>query len=185
MDKKIELINLLKSLKYKEFKENIKFKNINTNKELISKGILFDNENTCYHDYENIEDVMIGLMVSADNYGIYYKDKYIGIISVFYQYYKDLSKLEISINIDSNYRNIGIGSYCYDYIIDKYFERDDIKSFHLAIREDNLASRKLAEKFNFKIYEGYKRDKYFYDINGNCHNQVQYLLKKKDYKKVK
>ena len=121
-------------------------------------------------------------MVSADNYGIYYNDKFIGIISVYYQYYKDLTKLELSICIKNDYRSIGIGSICYDYIIDNYFKKDNIKSIHLSIREDNVKSRQLAHKYSFKKYEGYKCDNYFIDINGNTHSQVQYLLKKKDYK---
>lgn len=183
MDNKLKLIKLLKKIKEDKLKEIIKIRDINNNEDLIIKGILFDNESICYHDYKKIEDVVTGLMVSADNYGIYYNDEFIGIISVYYQYYKDLTRLELSICINKDYRSIGVGSICYEFIIDNYFKKDNVKSIHLSIREDNVKSRFLAEKYEFKIYTGYKCDNYFNDINGNTFSQVQYLLKKKDYKK--
>ena len=109
------------------------------------------------------------------------QNEFIGIISVFYKYYKDLSRLEMSISIKKEYRNKKIGEFCYDYVIRNYFEDYDIKSIHLSIREDNIKSRKLAEKLGFKLYLGYKDSKYFVDSEGNKIPQVQYLLKRKDY----
>ena len=51
MDKilKEKLVNLLKNICNKKIIQNIKLVNINNNKELILKGIMFDNEHTCYH----------------------------------------------------------------------------------------------------------------------------------------
>lgn len=184
MDKeKINLINMLKVVRNIKIQENIKLIDINNNKDLITKAVKFDDKHTCYHSYNNIEDVITGLMVSANNYGIYYKDEFIGIISVFYHYYKDLTRLELSISIKNEYRNKGIGKYCYDLILNNYFEKESIKSIHLSIREDNIKSRMMAEKCGFKLYKGYKCDNYFTDLDGNKIPQVQYLLKKKDYKK--
>lgn len=184
MDKKQELINLLKSIRNEKLSDVISLRYIDNNRELIEKGILFDNEKTCYHSYNDIEDVITGHVVSANNYGIYYCDEFIGIISVFYHYYKDLTRLEMSISIKDKYRGKGIGKYCYDLIISSYFENSDIKSFHLSIREDNIKSRKLAEKCGFKLYKGYKVNDNFVDSEGNIIPQVQYLLKKQDYKKL-
>lgn len=111
MDKDIKnkLINLLKTIYNKKIREKIKLVDINKDEELIIKGIMMDDEHTCYHDYNTFEDIITGLMVAANNYGIYYEDKFIGIISVFYHYYKDLTRLEFSISIQKEYRNKGIG----------------------------------------------------------------------------
>jgi len=182
MSKKMELINLLKNIRDEKLRESIILININ-DKKLIEKGISFDNKKTCYHSYDNIEDIITGLIVSANNYGIYYCDEFIGIISVFYHYYKDLTRLEMSISIKEGYRGKGIGKHCYDLIISDYFENSDVKSIHLSIREDNIKSRKLAEKCGFKLYKGYKCDNNFIDTDSNAIKQVQYLLTKKDYKK--
>jgi RimJ/RimL family protein N-acetyltransferase len=176
-----KLVILLNKICIEKIKDNISILNINGDEELILKGVLFDNEATCDHSYNSIDDIVTGLMVSADNYGIYIKDEFIGIISVFYKYYKDLSRLEMSISIKEEYRNKKIGEFCYDYVIRNYFEDYDIKSIHLSIREDNMKSRKLALKFGFKEYPGYKDSKYFIDLDGNKIPQVQYLLKRKDY----
>lgn len=183
MDKKIELINLLKSIRNEKICDVISLRSIDNNKNLIEKGISFDNEKTCYHSYKDIEELITSLMVSANNYGIYYYDEFIGIISVFYQYYKDLTRIEFSISMKEEYRNKGIGEHCYKLLIDSYFANKNIKSIHLSIREDNIKSRKLAEKCGFKLYKGYKVNNSFIDNNGNTIKQVQYLLKKQDYKK--
>lgn len=175
------LVILLKKVCNKKILDDISLKNIDSNKELILKGILFDDEHTCYHSYDSIDDIITGLMLSANNYGIYIKDEFIGIVSIFYKYYKDLTRLEMSISIKKEYRNKRIGEFCYNYIIKNYFENYDIKSIHLSIREDNIKSRKLAEKLGFKLYLGYKDSKYFVDSEGNKIPQVQYLLKRKDY----
>lgn len=177
-----KLLILFKKLRNKKIIENIKLVKID-NKELIEKGVLFDNEHTCYHDYNSLDDIITGLMVSADNYGIYLSDEFIGLISAFYQYYKDLTRLEISISIKNDYRNKNIGKYCLSLILYYYFLNSDIKSIHLSIREDNIKSRKMAENLGFKIYPGYKCDNTFTDTDGKVYNQVQYLLKRKDYMK--
>jgi RimJ/RimL family protein N-acetyltransferase len=98
-----------------------------------------------------------------------------------YQHYDFLEKLEMGICIKEEFRNLGIGKYCYDNLIRLAFEKKGIKSIHLSIREDNIKSRMLAEKCGFKLYKGYKCDQYFVDLEGNKIPQVQYLLKKKDY----
>ena len=149
------------------------------NQELII--LLKQIRNTCYNNYESLEDIITSLLVSANNYGIYIENEFIGIISIFYKYYKDLTRLEMSITIKKEYRNKKIGEFCYDYVIHNYFQNYNVKSIHLSIREDNISSRMLAEKFGFKIYPGYKDSKYFIDLEGNKIPQVQYLLKRKDY----
>jgi len=161
--------------------KKINLMNINNNRTLIEKGIKFDNEHTCYNNYESLEDVITGLLVSADNYGIYFNNEFIGLISIFNQYYKDLTRLEISMSINYKYRNMHIGKYCLENIIKKYFENENNKSIHLSIREDNIKSRKMAENCGFKLYKGYKSCNYFIDSKGNSIPQVQYLLKRKDY----
>ena len=183
MDKilKEKLVSLLRKIYEEKIIENISILNINGNKDLITEGVFFDNEHTCYHTYDDIQDVITGLMVSANNYGIYFQDEFIGIISVFYQYYKDLSRYEMSICIKDKYRNKNIGKYCFAYVIQDCFEKTDIKSIHLSIREDNIKSRKVAEKNGFKLYSGYKNCKCFIDLNGNPVNQVQYLLRRNEY----
>ena len=175
-----KLLMLLKKIRNKKIIENIKLVKID-NKKLIEKGVLFDDEHTCYHDYSSLDDIITGLMVSADNYGIYLDDEFIGLISTFYQYYKDLTRLEISMSIKNNYRNKNIGKYCLSLIIYYYFLYTDIKSIHLSIREDNIKSIKLANNLGFNKYPGYKCDNVFTDVDGKVYNQVQYLLKKKDY----
>lgn len=180
-----KLLILLKKIRNNKIIENIKLVQID-DQELIEKGISFDNEHTCYHDYPSLDDLITGLMVSADNYGIYLEDEFIGLISAFYQYYKDLSRLEISMSINSDYRNKNIGKYCLSLIIYYYFLNTDIKSIHLSIREDNIKSIKLAHHLGFEKYPGYKCDNTFTAEDGKIYNQVQYLLKKKDYiKKIK
>lgn len=176
-----KLINILKNKCSEDIIKNIRLININNKEELIRKGILFDNEYTCYNNYESIDDIITGLMVSADNYGIYLEDEFIGIVSMFYQYYKDLTRYEISICIKKEYRNINVGKYCFNYVISDCFKNTDIKSIHLSIREDNIKSRKVAENCGFKLYPGYKNCKLFYNYDGTLVSQVQYLLKRKDY----
>ena len=166
-----------------ELINNIRLVNINNNKELITKGVLFDDEHTCYHDYDDFNDIIIGFMLVALNYGIFIKDEFIGLISIFPHYYKDLSRLEIAISIKNEYRNKKIGKYCLKNIIDICFKEKQNKSIHLSIREDNIKSRKMAEGCGFKIYKGYRCDDTFTDLDGNVMNQVQYLLKRKDYLK--
>ena len=161
--------------------DNIKIVNINGNQDLITKGVLFDNEHTCYHDYQDFNDIIIGFMLVADNYGIFNNDEFIGLISIFPHYYKDTSRLEISISIKSEYRNKKIGKYSLKNIIDICFKQEKNKSIHLSIREDNIKSRKMAESCGFKLYRGYRCDDTFTDLDGNIIPQVQYLLKRKDY----
>ena len=179
-----KLIYLLKRMLNDKIKDEVSLLNLDNNKDLIKRGILFDNEHTCYNDYDSLEDIITGLMISANNYGIYIKDEFIGIVSIFYKYYKDLTRLEMSISIKEEYRNKKIGEFCYNYVIKNYFENYKVKSIHLSIREDNVKSRKLAEKLGFKLYPGYKDSKYFVDLEGNKIPQVQYLLKRKDYVKM-
>lgn len=176
-----KLVNLLKKICNEKIIQNISLLKINNNKDLIVKGVMFDDEHTCYHDYETIEDVITGLMISANNYGIYLENEFIGIVSVFYQWYKDLTRYEISMCIKKEYRNKNIGKYCFNYVINDCFEKTNIKSIHLSIREDNIKSRRVAENCGFKIYPGYKCDNTFTDIDGNVIPQVQYLLKRKNY----
>ena len=180
MELEEKLLKLFKKICNEKILENIKLVKID-NKELIEKGVLFDNEHTCYHDYESLDDIVTGLALAADNYGIYLEDEFIGLISAFYQYYKDLTRLEISMSIKSDYRNKNIGKYCLSLIIYYYFLNTDINSIHLSIREDNIKSIKLANNLGFNKYPGYKCDNIFTDLNGKVYNQVQYLLKKKDY----
>lgn len=182
IDKEIKnkLLILLKKLYDKKLIENIRLIKI-TDKELIKTGVLFDEEHTCYHDYESLDDIITGLCVAADNYGIYFNEEFIGIISAFYQYYKDLTRLEISISIKKEYQNKKIGKYCLGVIVGYYFLNTDIKSIHLSIREDNIKSIKMANALGFVKYPGYKSDNIFIDENGNIYNQNQYLLKKKNY----
>lgn len=172
---------LLKKVCQKKVTDSIKIVNIHRDKKLILEGVLFDDENTCFHSYENIKDIVTGFMVSATNYGIYIEDEFIGLVSLFYQHHKDLTRLEMAISIKKEYRNIKIGEFSYDYIIRNYLKNTDIKSIHLSIREDNIKSRRLAEKIGFKLYPGYKSCENFIDLNGNKIPQVQYLLKLKDY----
>lgn len=183
MDKmlKEKLVNLLKNICNEKIIQNIKLVNINDNRKLILKGIMFDNEHTCYHSYDSLEDVITGLMVSANNYGIYLENEFIGIVSVFNHYYKDSTRLEISMSIKNEYRNKKIGKYCLNIMINKCFEDPKNKSIHLSIREDNIKSRKIAERCGFKLYKGYKCDNMFIDSNGNMTPQFQYLLKRKDH----
>ena len=129
---------LLKKVCQKKITDNIKIVDIHRAKKLILKGVLFDNENTCFHSYEDIKDIVTGLRVSAINYGIYLEDEFIGVVSLFYQYYKDLTRLEMAITIKKEYRNKKIGEFSYDYIIRNYLKNTDIKSIHLCIREDNI-----------------------------------------------
>lgn len=160
---------------------NIKLISINGNKDLITKGVLFDTEHTCYHDYYDFNDIIIGLLIAADNYGIFYNDEFIGLVSIFPHYYKDKSRLEISISIKEEYRNKKIGKYSLKNIIDICFKEEQNKSIHLSIREDNIKSRKMAESCGFKLYRGYRCDDTFTTLDGNIVTQVQYLLKRKDY----
>ena len=178
------LASLLKQISDKKICETIELKNINYDKTLILNGILFDNENTCYYSYDKLEDIVDSLIVSANNCGIYLENEFIGIISSFYKYYKDLSKLEIMICIRKEYRNKKIGEYFLDKVIYDCFKKSNIKSIHLSIREDNIKSRRMAEKLGFKLYKGYKFRNVFIDENGNIKQNSQYLLKKKDYKKL-
>lgn len=160
---------------------NIKLININGNKDLITQGVLFDDEHTCYHDYEDFNDIIIGFMLCANNYGILINNEFIGLISIFQHYYKDLSRLELSISIKKEYRNKKIGKYCLKNILEICFKEEQNKSIHLSIREDNIKSRKMAEGCGFKLYKGYKCDNTFTNLDGNVMPQVQYLLKRKDY----
>ena len=160
---------------------NIKLININGNKDLITQGVLFDDEHTCYHDYEDFNDIIIGFMLCANNYGIFINNEFIGLISIFQHYYKDLSRLELSISIKKEYRNKKIGKYCLKNILEICFKEEQNKSIHLSIREDNIKSRKMAEGCGFKLYKGYKCDNIFTNLDGNVMPQVQYLLKRKDY----
>ena len=79
--------------------ENLKLVKIK-DKDLILKGISFDNEHTCYNNYNNIEDVLIGLITSATNYGIYYKDELTGNIDNAFSLYR---KNELNDNIDCTF----------------------------------------------------------------------------------
>lgn len=184
MEKKEELVVLLNKIKKQELLKNLELRKINSIG-LIEEAVNFDIDNTCFHSYDNIKDIVTGLFISAVNFGIFYKDEYIGLVSSYYQYYKDLGRLEFCICIKKEYRNLGIGKFCYDILIRESFKNDNIKSIHLSIREDNKGSRSLAESCGFELYPGYKVNDVFKDEQGNCYPQVQYLLKKKDYKKKK
>ena len=181
MNDKEKLVYLLKQIRLDRIYQDVKLINISDDLDLIRKGILFDNEKTCYYGYKNIEDMITSLSIASQTYGIYYKDEFIGIISYFHHYYKDLGRYEISISIKDKFRNSNI-CYCVtNEVIRIMFYFDDIKSIHLYIREDNKKSNALALKLGFKEYKGYKCDNYFTDQDGNRIKNKQYLLKKKDY----
>lgn len=171
-------------LKKQKILNNVEIKRID-DINLIEKGVTFDNEHTCFQKYSNINNLARSLIFVADNYGIYYKDKYIGYACLHLQHYNFSEKLEIGICIKEEFRNLGIGKYCYDNLIRIAFEKDEIKSIHLSIKEGNEASIRLAQKCGFNEYSGYKSCAIFEDVNGNAHPQLQFLLKKKDYKKKK
>jgi len=70
---RVELINTFKKIRNKKMYENIKLVNINNNRDLIVKGIMFDDEHTCYHSYNTLEDMITSLMFSNCTYGIFIK----------------------------------------------------------------------------------------------------------------
>ena len=175
-----KLVNLLKNIRYELMTNDITI--ISTEDEsLIRKGIQFDNGNTCYYGYNNIDEMISSVLISSNAYAIYYKEEFIGIVSVFFHSVKDLNKLEISITLNEKYRGKGIGSYLLTQVISAYFDNTEIKSFHLSIREDNTESIKLAEKLGFIKYPGSRKKDFFTDLNGNKIPQVQYLLTRKKY----
>ena len=118
--------------------DNIKLININGNQDLITKGVLFDDEHTCYHDYSDFNDIIIGFMLVADNYGIFNNDEFIGLISIFPHYYKDTSRLEISISIKSEYRNKKIGKYSLKHKDTYKKDKKRIKKLIKAFEDENL-----------------------------------------------
>lgn len=185
MNEKEQLINLLKVIRRNLYDESINIKIINNDpmeKELINKAILFDENNTCFNGYNNINDMINYLSCYAINFAIFYKEEFIGLSSVTYKHIKDLSRLVLSLNLDKNYQNSKIGTYCVQKIVDYCFSNYDCKCFHAAIRIDNKASLKMANNIGFNEYQGYKDDKYFILGNGKI-PQKQLILKKKEYKK--
>ena len=185
MHEKNQLLNLLKVIRCNLYDENINIKIINNEpieKELIRKAILFDNGNTCFNGYDKIDDMVNYLCNCAINFGIFYKEEFIGLSSVTYKHIKDPSRLVLSLNLDKNYQNSKIGTYCMQKIMDYCFSNYNYKCFHIAVREDNIPSLKMVNNLGFKEYIGYKDDDYFI-LNNEKIPQKQFILKKKEYKK--
>ena len=178
-----KLVNLLKKVRDKNMNYEVEIRDINSNIDLINEGISFDDEKTCFYGYDNIEDILTSLQVSTNLYGIFIKEKFIGMIGVYFHYYKDLTRLETLMCIKKEYRKRGIGTYCLNNIINYYFSGEGYKSIHISIRKDNTSSIRAAKKLGFKEYTGYKKDMIFTDKEGNKIPQAQYLLTKKEYEK--
>jgi len=177
-----ELVELLKKVRNEKIKEEIELIDITNDANLIRDGVLFDDEHTCFYGYNEVEEVVDSILRIANTYGIYLEEQFVGIINVFYANYKDLSKIGISVSLKKEYRNKSIGFCSMIQILNDYFNTN-IKSVHLSIREDNIKSRRLAEKCGFVEYVGYRNYDTFTDLDGNEIPQIQYLLTKKEFKK--
>ena len=176
-------INLLvydiKLIKEKKLEEMLTFQNIKNNFYMLKKGINLDNNHTCFYGFDDINLMVMSLNLADETYGIYLDNEFIGITSFGLHNPKDLTRREICLCLDEKYRNLGIGSICMKKMVDECFKNDATKCIHLCIIKENLSSRKVAEKLNFKEYTGYKNDSYIEDLDGNTHENVQYILKKK------
>lgn len=175
------LVSDLKLYKKKLLEESLTFIDIKNDLDLIKQGISFDDNHTCFYGYDDINDVITSLVLSTDTYGIFLEDEYIAIASFDYHYYKDLTRKEVCLCIKEKYRRLGIGYLCFLKIIDECFKEPLVKCIHLTIREDNIASKKMAESLGFKEYKGYKASASFTDLDKKIIHNNQYLLKKEDF----
>lgn len=152
--------------------------------EMVKEALTFDNEETCYSDQTN--DLSLNarmFLMGSTIYGIFLNFEFIGTIGAYMHNPVDKTRLELCCCIKKEYRNKHIGETALREVIEKYLNDAKIKSIHVSIREDNIASQKLAEKLQFKEYMGYKDDALFVKSDGTKIKQKQYLLKLKDYKK--
>lgn len=169
----------IKLIKEKKLEELLTLKDIKNDVFLLKEGIYFDDNHTCFYGFDDVNSMAICLNFATKTYGIFLDEEFIGITSYCYHYPLDLTRNEICICLDKNYRSLGIGSICMSKMIDECFTNKNTKSIHLSIREDNTPSIKVAKKLGFKEYIGYKKDSIYEDLNGKTYQNKQYLLKKK------
>ena len=163
---------------------NIKLKFINEEDDfsnLVREGISFDEEGMCYNDVDDIDSYIEKVKNSFVVFGIYHDNELIGISMIGQVDSIDPDKFAISINIKKEYRGKKIGSLCLPMIVDSAFSLCGAKRLHVCVRKDNVASNKMVEKMNFKLYPGYKDDEKFITKEGKIINQNQYELDYKDY----
>lgn len=152
--------------------------------EMVKESLQFDDEETCY-SYQMGDLSLNARMFLMDStiYGIFFNFEFIGTIGAYMHNPVDKTRLELCCCIKKEYRNKGIGEKALKKVIEDYVDNPNIKSIHVAIREDNIASQKLIQKLKFKEYPGYKDDALFVKKDGTKIKQKQYLLKLKNYKK--
>lgn len=179
MEDKERLIKEIRLIKDKRLEETLFLKDIKDDLYLIKLGINMDNNSTCFYGFDDVCVMATCLSLATKTYGIFLNDEFIGITSFGCHHPKDLTRQEICLCLSEDYRDLGIGSICMQKMVDECFKEQSVKSIHLSIREDNIASRNVAIKLGFTEYAGYKKDSCYKDLNGNVHKNIQYILKKK------
>lgn len=173
-----EIIEDIRLIKDKKLEELIFLKDIKDDLSLIKLGINMDDNQTCFYGFNDVYVMATCLSLATKTYGIFLDYEFIGITSFGCHHPKDLTRQEICLCLSKDYRSLGIGSISMQKMVDECFKEQYAKSIHLSIREDNIASRKVATKLGFIEYTGYKKDSSYIDLDGNIHKNIQYILKK-------
>lgn len=85
---------------------------------------------------------------------------------------------EFTVFITENYWNKGVYSEILPYMIDSTFKLTNFNNYRGFVKEPNIASRKVLEKYNFELEKIFK-------VPGIEENIYSYLMKKDRWKTIK
>lgn len=126
-----------------------------------------DDTKNLFLDYSNDKDKYPFVILDNDNF--------VGVFLIKLDLY-DKDCFEFTIYLDKSYWNKGVYTEVLPYMTDYAFKSIGTGNFRGFVMENNMASRKVLEKCNFKLEKIFKVD----GIEGNIYS---YLITKEDYLK--
>ena len=77
----------------------------------------------------------------------------------------------ISVSVDENFRNMGIGKNLIRQVLKEFFSKNSNEKIYAIIKNKNIASIKLFEKFNFKYIGNYKNNFLLFELSGEKYHE--------------
>lgn len=176
-----DLIKTLKAQKTNLVLTNLEYQVLSPEdplgREILNKIASFDNENTCFGDYDFVNGCNSYL-----NLGIYLNKQLIGYLGFCYPKPQNSRQVMITVVLSPEYRNCQIGDIILKQSIQTIFEDYNAKSIYVTILTDNEASQRLFTRNGFKQFRGYQSNDYF-KRHGETRRMNQYLYTNREYQK--
>lgn len=73
----------------------------------------------------------------------------------------------ISVSVDENFRNMGIGKNLIKQVLKEFFSKNINEKIYAIVKNENISSIKLFKKFNFKQIGNYKDNFLLFELSGD------------------